>query len=316
MSDLGNHAKAIACHGEAISLDGTNPRNHFNLAIALYDAGDRSAAADAYRAAIAVDDKFIPARQGLAGVLRELGDSEGAIACYRDILKIEPKHGTAIHMLASLTGSGLAAPPVDYVSELFDNFAPRFDDHMHNRLGYVTPRLCRALTDRLRPSQDIFSSGVDLGCGTGLAGEQFRDITGFLCGIDVSREMVAKAREKNIYDETEIAEICAFLETTVRRFDLFVAADVVVYFGDLSRLLRAIAQAANSQALVVFSTEKYDGSGYVLRDTGRYAHAPGHVVDQSRELGFSVLAQQDAVIREQNGEPVAGQLFALSCTDI
>ena len=216
-------------------------------------------------------------------------------------------------MLASLTGSASPAPPVEYVSELFDNFAPRFDDHMRDRLGYTTPRLCRALIDRLEPSQDPFASGIDLGCGTGLAGEQFRDITGFLCGIDVSREMIAKARQKKVYDETEIAEICAFLESTSRMYDFFIAADVLVYFGDLSRLLRAIRQAANSRALVVFSTEKYDGAGYALRETGRYAHAPTHVIAQSQKLGFSVLAQKDAVIREQNGEPVAGQLFALRC---
>ena len=61
----------------------------------------------------------------------------------------------------------------------------------------------------------------------------------------------------------------------------------------------------------MFSTEKYEGTGYQLRDTGRYAHAPSHVIAKSRELGFSLLAHEDAVIREQDGEPVAGQLFAL-----
>ena len=237
MNELGRHEEAVSCHGHAIALDGRSPRDHFNLAVAHYDAGDLRAAADGYRAAIAVDGKFTPAHHGLGGVLRELGEREGAIASYRDALEVEPDHAASRHMLASLTGVAPPVPPMDYVSELFDNFAPKFDDHMINRLAYATPQLCRAMVDGLRGGREKFANAIDLGCGTGLAGERFRDITGFLCGVDVSDRMIVKAREKQIYDHTEVAEICGFLETTARKYDLFIAADVVVYFGGLQRIL-------------------------------------------------------------------------------
>ena len=114
--------------------------------------------------------------------------------------------------------------------------------------------------------------------------------------------MIAIARKKRIYDATEVAEACNFLEATPQKFELFIAADVVVYFGDLSRLLRGIGAAASHRALVVFSTEKHDWRGYVLRDTGRYAHAPPDVVAWSQKAGFTVLAHEKATIRTQTGD--------------
>ena len=311
MNELGNHKAAIDCHRQAIALDGTLSRDHFNLAVAHRDAGDLRAAADCYRAALAIDTEFAEAHHNLGAILRDLGDRDGAIASFREALKADPQHASAKHLLASLTGSTNSMPPIDYVTNLFDNFAPRFDDHMLHKLAYTTPQHCRAVVGRLRSAGENFANAIDLGCGTGLSGERFRDIADFLCGIDVSPKMIAMARKKKIYDATEVAEACDFLEATPQKFELFIAADVVVYFGDLSRLLRGIGAAASPRALVVFSTEKHDGTGYVLRDTGRYAHAPPDVIAWSQEAGFTVLAHEKATIRTQNGEPVIGLVYAL-----
>ncbi len=48
---------------------------------------------------------------------------------------------------------------------------------------------------------------LDAGCGTGLCGPIFRNISGSMIGVDLSPEMVEKARERKVYDELEVADI-------------------------------------------------------------------------------------------------------------
>ena len=45
-----------------------------------------------------------------------------------------------------------------------------------------------------------FGTMLDLGCGTGLAGEAFRPHVDWLEGVDLSPGMIAQARKKTIYD--------------------------------------------------------------------------------------------------------------------
>ena len=55
-----------------------------------------------------------------------------------------------------------------------------------------------------------------------------------MTGVDLSPAMIAKARERGIYDELVAGDAAALLERERERiFDLIVAADSLVYIGDL-----------------------------------------------------------------------------------
>ena len=47
---------------------------------------------------------------------------------------------------------------------------------------------------------------LDLGCGTGLAGEALRRRAAWLEGVDLSSGMIDQARRKGLYDRLEVAE--------------------------------------------------------------------------------------------------------------
>lgn len=103
-------------------------------------------------------------------------------------------------------------------------------------------------------------SCADLGCGTGLMGPLLRPSCDWMAGIDLSAGMCDKACERGCYDLVEVAELVEWLQRQQaarqarermgqRRdggapFDLLVAADVLVYIGDLRPLLQAAAAAA------------------------------------------------------------------------
>ncbi|HUF57853.1 MAG TPA: methyltransferase domain-containing protein [Thermohalobaculum sp.] len=97
----------------------------------------------------------------------------------------------------------------DDVAEFYGGWARDYEDELAEN-GYATPLRCAtALADRVEdPGRPI----IDLGCGTGLSGLALRD-AGFttIDGCDLSEEMLARAREKDVYRELVAADLAAAL---------------------------------------------------------------------------------------------------------
>ena len=162
-----------------------------------------------------------------------------------------------------------------------------------------------------RPTGTRFVNAVDLGCGTGLVGIELRPLAERLTGVDLSPGMLEKAEEKRIYDELVQLDITEFLATTEERYDLFTAADLFIYVGNLEFLFSAIRRAATAEAWFAFSTESTDRADFTLDETGRYSHSRGYIERLARQFGFTIRSCQAETIRQQTSRPVAGELFVL-----
>jgi predicted TPR repeat methyltransferase len=138
---------------------------------------------------------------------------------------------------------------------------------------------------------------LDLGCGTGLAGQAVRGLARRLTGVDLSAQMIAQLRRKQVYDELHVAEIGQFLAGHASSHDVILAADVLIYLGDLAPLLRQVAARLKPGGLFGFSIEAHEaGQAYVLRASGRYAHSPGQLRELARPAGLQgVIAEPQAV---------------------
>jgi predicted TPR repeat methyltransferase len=78
---------------------------------------------------------------------------------------------------------------------------------------------------------------VDLGCGTGLFGVALAGQCRSLTGVDLSHEMLARARDRNIYDAlVEDDLVTALAAMPEARADAVVAVDVLVYIGAIEGL--------------------------------------------------------------------------------
>ena len=119
-----------------------------------------------------------------------------------------------------------------------------------------------------------FVSALDAGCGTGLAGPYLRPlVTGSLVGADLSEKMLARAAKVvgedggKVYDSLLSKDLLSLQHADVispqgaasgEGVELIVAADVLVYFGDLDELLRAFGSLASGRgASMVFSCERF-----------------------------------------------------------
>jgi predicted TPR repeat methyltransferase len=152
---------------------------------------------------------------------------------------------------------------------------------------------------------------VDLGCGTGLCGVEFRDLTEILIGIDLSDKMIAKAKEKNIYDELYVNNLINGLKELESKFDLFISSDVFVYVGDLKDLFYCVSEYATKQSLFIFSTEDEEGDSFHLRSSGRYAHSKKYITQLASKSGFKLEHFEQANLRKEKGKWIVGGIFIL-----
>ncbi len=110
------------------------------------------------------------------------------------VLAIKPGYAEAQHMINSLTGKTSQSDPKEYVENLFNNYADKFEDSLINNLEYAMPLLLKKIFLNSGLAKNNICRVVDLGCGTGLCGVEFRDLTETLIGIDLYDKMIAKEK--------------------------------------------------------------------------------------------------------------------------
>jgi predicted TPR repeat methyltransferase len=231
------------------------------------------------------------------------------------VLELEPAHDRARFLVASLTGGHVDAAPADYVTELFDSYAPGFEAHLVDGLGYRAPAQLAELVAAAGAGDELPQRAwrvIDVGCGSGLGGAAFRAIARHLIGSDLSPRMIEIARRRGIYDELHVEDLTATLRRARADADLIVAADVFIYVGALDDAFRAAAGALRPGGLLALSTERGDGDGFRLQPSSRYAHGDGYVRGLAQRHGFAVREARDTVLRTDHTGPVAGVLYLLA----
>lgn len=283
------------------------------VGLALADAGDSAAAVSVFEQVLEVAPGWAAARFALAEALEKSGRRDDAVSAYAAYLAADAADVMGAAIRLALLG---AAPQPDrlpdaYVRTLFDQYAPRFEESLLAHLGYSGPGALRAVIDALAPAGGPEGRVLDLGCGTGLAGEAFRDRAAWLEGIDLSPGMIAQAGRKGLYDSLHVADAASYLAAAERRFDVAVAADVVVYVGNLGPLLAAVRRALAPGGLFAFTAQRAGGDGYVLGGDHRYAHSEAYLRAAAADAGLSVVYIEDAACRTEHGAPVPGFVVVL-----
>jgi predicted TPR repeat methyltransferase len=150
---------------------------------------------------------------------------------------------------------------------------------------------------------------LDLGCGTGLSGAALID-AGINCqlhGVDLSQQMLTKAREKNIYTQLEHSDITSAMRHDRGNYDIILAEDVFIYVGKLDDAFSEIARLLNTNGLFAFSIEKTSGEApFLLQASRRYAHHYDYIIRLIADYGFTLMRCNDVIVRNENAHPIEG----------
>lgn len=309
--NTGDLEMAIGTYSTILEKDPENIDTLYNLAGCYKDSLNDNKAVETYLHVLQLAPKHQSATNNIAYVYHRLGDTEKAIYYYQQVLDLQPGHPAAQHMLRSLTGESSCSSPDSYVKDVFDNYSDNYDQSLVGELEYCVPETIRLILDEKLSFSTEFEYGLDLGCGTGLSGEAFRDKVKVMDGIDLSDKMIALACQKDIYRKLEAVNIVDYLTATADCYDFLLAADVFAYVGDLVETFTLLRKKSLAQVLFCFSTESSSESGYILQKSGRFAHSSSYVNEVAKETGWQVLLRQGAPLRKERGSWVQGNLWFL-----
>ena len=310
----GDTEAAVATLERANALDPDNPDVLVNLGNAYRTAKRFHDAVSAYRRSIARRPYQYEAYKYLAYTLYFLGDRNEAIHLLRQWLAEAPDNPTARHLWSAYSGLDIPDRASDaYVRETFGNFAGSFDEVLAG-LGYQAPQLVMSMVADMLGKPSSALTVLDAGCGTGLIAPMLRPYAARLIGVDLSPEMLERARARGLYDALVEAELTAYIGAHQDTFDLIVAADTICYLGRLDGVWTAVAQALRPGGCFVFTLERLnednDGRGFRLNVHGRYSHHPDAVRDALEWAGLAVASMDVRPLRRELGKDVEGLLVA------
>lgn len=323
---LGQLDDAKSHYQQALALKAEDVSIVFNLGVIFMQQGSPEQAIAYYlracelRAQDPHDQErpsFFELHNNLGVAYLSLRNWQKALAHFQEALRIEPQNEAIRHTIKILTQrEDLASVPLPYVQSLFDSYADHYDEHLLQHLHYHVPQ---ALFQAVQQSVNVgpFKWDVlDLGCGTGLCGEAFRPIARSLTGTDISRNMLAMAAKKNIYDSLEQTEAIAFLGKTMHKYDLVVAGDVIVYMGNLGALFQAVDGVLKDNGHWVFNAEISYDKEYQMNVTGRFAHRNSYIDALADRYNMKIVYYQERDMRTQGQEVVKGHVYLLQKSNV
>jgi predicted TPR repeat methyltransferase len=279
---------------------------------ALTAAGDLPAAINQLQRAVELDPASHAANYALGRAWLQAGEAEWAIAILSKLSASAEWAARAGERIAEAEAMARAdRSPAPYVRHLFDQFAPDYDTRMLGELSYRAPDILRGLADMLLPAEPGTLDILDLGCGTGLAGKAFRDLARRLDGVDLSPAMVTHAHALSIYHDLVVADVESLLGEGGRRYDLILAADMLVYLGDLAPLFHGAARRLKPGGFFLCTVEKSYAPEYERGPKRRYRHSETYLRDSAARAGLDVMGLMDCSPRADAGALVEGLAVAL-----
>lgn len=286
---------------------------HLALGAAYADAGHDGLAVTAMETAVKLDSTSTIPLERLAKLHIRARRNREAIGVLRRVLRRDPSHAEARFLLAGLTGDrsmNLESPPPALIADLFDTYAPTFEQHLVEDLKYSVPKALAKMLVELGLPADRSRRVIDLGCGTGLAGVELRPYARELIGVDLSPRMIERARARGIYDELKAEDLAATL-ARVSDVDWLVAADVLIYVGVLDATFAACARVLRPGGMLAFSIERSDGDDLVLQSTLRYSHSDAYVRRLAAANAFTVERAEPMILRVNDDQPAHGIVYIL-----
>ncbi len=315
LHNQGRPQEALNCIDRALGLEPDNVESLTNRAVLLVDIGRIAQAQVTIETALAFTPDFVHALIIRGNVFTAQKNYEEALTAYNAALAGEPDNPTARenreHTLFAL-GRTPRCPPT-YMRRLFDGFTGTYDRHMLETLNYRAHLHLRDLANKVLTDRKAALRVLDLGSGTGLVGEAFKDFTegGRLDGIDLSPMMNEEAKKRGIYDELILGDLEPYLASPGAPYDLMLAADTLIYLGDLAPTFGGSAYRLDPGGYFIFAVEAKDGEGWEKTSGNRFAHSLSYLQEEAKRQRLEFVESVECVLRTQDKVPVAGYAVAL-----
>jgi predicted TPR repeat methyltransferase len=290
----------------------------FAYAMAAFLDADWQVAVDLAAQTLELAPDFAPAHVILGRSQEALGAKNEAIAALGAALALDPADEMGARI--DLARLGALAPDEaisdGYLRALFDSYAEGFDAHLTGALHYRGPAVLMGALAAAEASvghRAAYGLVIDLGCGTGLMAKELAGRANRIEGVDLSPKMIALAARTGLYASLSVGEVVDELDRRASASaDLIIAADVLVYIGDLFPLFREVARVLKPGGLFAFTVQSHHGHGFVLGIDARYAHSDDYLKGVADDSGLKPVHLASVSTRQERGLDVPGYAMVLA----
>ncbi|AMF96890.1 class I SAM-dependent DNA methyltransferase [Vibrio harveyi] len=186
------------------------------------------------------------------------------------------------------------------VAKMYDEVSERYQKLIEDS-QYVGPRWVDGKLKTLNLQQ---GSALDLACATGSIGKVIKSHypDAVLHGLDISSNMVNKARETNLYQSVNVHDLDQpFSPLFNQTFDIITALGFTEFLVDPQSLLQCIAELLNADGRCFISFQCHDPDGKDLpRNTYsstvvHTAYTENEVREFSQNAGLKVVSLENLV---------------------
>lgn len=286
-----------------------------NRATSLSELKRFEDALEAFDMALAIDAEHTISWNNRANTLAAMKRFEEAVTSYDKALQLSPTFLEARDNRANALFElkrGKRCPPA-FMRNLFDDFSSHYDETMLEKLQYRAHQHVRTLAERVLPRLAPPWRILDLGCGTGLVGEAFKDLAagGRLSGIDIAPRMIEAARARGIYDELILGDLETVLYAPEPSYELILAADTMIYLGDLGPTFFGVAARLEPEGFYIFAVESAADGEWQQTPANRFRHSTAYLKAEAERAGLVFVDAMDCTLRFEANTPVAGLAVAL-----
>lgn len=311
----GRFHDAVTAFDEALEVKPNFVDALSNRATALSEMKRFEEALLGFDQALAVDAEHAITWNNRANTFAAMKQFEDAVASYDRALQLSPAFQPAIDNRANALFElkrGKRCPPA-YMRGLFDDFSSHYDEMMLEKLQYRAHLHLRQLADRVLPRLTPPWRILDLGCGTGLVGDAFKDLAagGLLDGLDIAPRMIDAARARDIYNELIVADLETELYAPGPSYELILAADTMIYLGDLAPTFFGVAKRLGPEGFYIFAVESTAEGEWQQTPANRFRHNVAYIKAEAERAGLVFVDAMECTLRNEAGTPVAGLAVAL-----
>ena len=178
------------------------------------------------------------------------------------------------------------------LAERYDQWASEYDRELQEDYGWQIPQLMAdALNNYALKSGRI----LDAGAGTGLVG-QFLGTLGYdnLVAMDLSNEMLNKAREKGVYREFHQMDMAETLNFPDDSFDAVVCAGVLTFSHAPAKSLYEMVRVTRPGGHILYSlrTDAYESMGFDDITSELESDGKWQLVDRKGHQSFTEKEQE------------------------
>lgn len=347
---IGRAQDAVTQYSRGLQLAPEEVDIHLNIGRALHDMGQTLEARNHLSQAAAAAPGRADVAIALASILADMKDTAGAkasamkalgliapnseLVCQlaevlvaieakteaerllRNYADLDPADkDRALLLLAGLGGEPLPAQtPAGFVRQRYAAMATNWDALEDNPPATL---VAHRLMDLIGDSRT--ATVLDLGCGTGRIGELVAGHVEAIDGIDISPEMLDKAKAKNVYRHLWQGDLIDLLQFSKTRYEVIVAAASLIYISDLARTLELGFELLASEGFLIFTalaaanTEAPVFANFYGRTVeGCFSHSPEYLHRAASNAGYRVVGI-DPVTHELDRlkRPIPGLLVTL-----